>query len=172
MIWLDKLKYYLFPDPIDPRVQNDIDWSSMRNIYQISMTVLIVDLITFILYIATSFRMDADFANTFAGVAIGLVLCLVMFIFSRRMLSEKTMNHRYVVIFKALFFIAFSVWGILTDYRHYIAHEQMITFFTVQMLVTCFIVFKPLMSIVLVSIIYPRAKMTPSICSLIKTYGR
>jgi len=154
MNWLEKLKYYLFPDPISTKIQNDIDWSSMRNIYQISLAVLIADLITFIFYTITSYGKDPDFNIVFSMVSIGLILCLVTFIFSRRMLADRTMNHRYVVIFKTVFFIAFSIWGIVTDYRHYIAHEQMMVFFTVQMIIACFIVFKPLMSVILVSFVY------------------
>ena len=151
---LQKLKYYLFPEPVSPRIQNDIDWSGMRNIYQVSIVVLIVDLFTFLFYAATSYGKDPEFSTVVLGVSIGLVLCLVTFIFSRRMLREETMNHRYVAVFKTVFLIAFSVWGILTDYRHYIVHEQMMVFFTVQMINACFLIFRPIMSIILVSFVY------------------
>ena len=146
-----KLKNYFLPY-VSPEVQEDIDRESMRNINHVSLFVILFESLTGIVYaIARSEHFDEQFRIGAMSVLIAILSCTLGFYLSRDMLAKPHLKHRTVMIFKVLFFVGFSAWGALADYRHYVLGNQMMTFYTVQLLMVCFMLFRPLHGVLLLS---------------------
>ena len=67
------------------------------------------------------------------------------------MLQSRKLSHNWFFTFKILFFILFTAWAVFIDYRHYKHGDQMITFFAVNLTMSCFVIFRPWIGTVLVS---------------------
>ena len=146
-----KLKDYFLPY-VSPEVQEDIDRESMRNINHVSLFVTLFESLTGIIYaVARSDHFDEQFRIGAMSVLIAILSCSLGFYLSRDMLAKPHISHRTVMVFKVLFFVGFSVWGALADYRHYVLGNQMMTFYTVQLLMVCFMLFRPLHGVLLLS---------------------
>ena len=147
---IQKLKFYLIPS-ISVDVQEDIDREGMRNISHISLFTLLFESLLFLAFLLTRSEFDHQTMYSVASVAFAIVTCMIAYQGSREMLSKPKMNHKGVLAFKISFFIAFSTWAALADYRQYMNGNQVLTFFTVEMLMVCFMLFRPLVSTGLMS---------------------
>lgn len=70
------------------------------------------------------------------------------------MLKEENIRPGRFLVFKLLVYIAFTASAILFDYRNYKAGTQMVTFYIINLLMTCFVLFKPWFETVLVTCSY------------------
>ena len=140
---LRRFRNYIFPDT-DPGISQEIDRKSMRNIYIISVFILAFETLTFLVYISFHIRAFGrqEMIST-ACVVYCILLCTLAALLSKKMFRDREITRKKCVAFKVFFFIAFSVWAMFTDYRHYIVSEQMLTFYTVNLVMVCFIIFKP-----------------------------
>jgi diguanylate cyclase (GGDEF)-like protein len=77
------------------------------------------------------------------------LLCGLAVFLSRKMQQNRNLSRKQCLAFKVFFFIAFSLWAIYADFRHYKVSEQMLTFYSVNLIMTCFIIFKPWIGMVL-----------------------
>lgn len=143
-----KIKAYLVPE-ITPQVQAEIDRETMRNLYRISLFVLVFEVLALIAFVSTRAQFDHAAVVSLRSVAFCILTCLAGILVSKWMLSGETMPRRFVVRFKIIYFAAFSVWAIFADYRQYIEGKQMLTFFAVELLMVCFVLFRPWISILL-----------------------
>lgn len=148
--FVKNLKTYLIPS-ISADVQEDVDREGMRNISHVSLFTLLFESLIFVVYLVTRSEFDHQTMFSVASVAFAIVTCAIAYQGSREMLSKPTMSHRSVLAFKISFFIAFSTWAAVADYRQYMNGNQVLTFFTVEMLMVCFILFRPLVSTGLMS---------------------
>jgi len=141
---------YMFPS-IDPRIQNDIDRRSLRSIHGISLIVLGFESLAFILFLCSRIsNFDHNAFVSLISVCYCITLCVIMAILSKRMLQEKELPHSRFFRFKILFFIAFTVWAIFVDYRHFKMGDQIMTFYAVNLLMVCFVIFRPWIGAILV----------------------
>ena len=134
---------YIIP-PVASGISKEIDRKSMWNIYIISVFVLVFEGLVFIVFLSTkltSFGSD-EFISA-VSVAYCLLLCALAVALSKKMYQSKEISRNKCIAFKVVFFIAFSLWAIFTDFRHYKVSEQMLTFYTVNLVMACFILFKP-----------------------------
>jgi diguanylate cyclase (GGDEF)-like protein len=140
----------MFPT-VEPKVQNDIDRRSLRSIYVISLIVIGFEMLAFIVFLSTRItRFDHNAFVSLISVCYCITLCAFTAFFSKKMLREKDLPHRRFFLFKILFFVAFTVWAIFVDYRHFKMGDQLMTFYTVNLLMACFIIFRPWIGAILV----------------------
>ena len=146
---LHRLWNYIVP-PVDSGISGEIDRKSMRNIHKIAIIILIFESLSFIVFLSTKVRSfgHEEFISTIS-VAYCILLCALAVFLSKRMLQSKDLTRKQCVAFKVFFFVAFSVWAMYADYRHYKVSEQMLTFYSVNLIMACFIVIKPWIGMIL-----------------------
>lgn len=145
---------FLFPDP-DPELKKIVDRQSMRNIRNICLVVFVVEAVSILIFMTLEgWRFEGATLTSFLNVGFCAVLSLVAFIVSSNMMHKKDLVHWKYLVFKIFFFGVYTLWGISVDMRHYMKGDQMLTFFTVQFLFACFMMFEPWISIIMVSAAY------------------
>lgn len=149
-----KLWKYLFPSA-DGEIIRSIDRQSMRSIRNVSLAACILETLSILVFMTLEgWRFESSSLISFYSVGFCAVFSLIVFLFSKNMIENKNLSHGHYLAFKLVFFAVYTTWSIHVDMRHYAAGDQMLTFFTVQLLSACFILFKPFISILLVSAAY------------------
>ena len=145
-----KFTRYMAPT-VDPKIQQDIDRQGLHSIHVVSLIVMSFEFLTLILFLTTRLsHFDHNAFVSLCSVCYCILLCAFGSFLSQRMLRKKDFPHSRFFIFKILFFVAFTVWAIFVDYRHFKAGDQMLTFYTVNLVMVCFVVFRPWIGAVLV----------------------
>ena len=153
MVIFNKLKLYLMPTvPTD--VQENIDREGMRNISHVSLFALLFESFIFLVFLVTRSGIDQKTMFSVTSVGFAIVTCTIAYLGSREMLSKQQMSHGSVLAFKVSFFVAFTTWAVIADYRQYMDGNQMLTFFTVEMLMVCFMLFRPIVGLTLMSLAF------------------
>ena len=142
----DRFLKYINPS-VDPKVRKDMDKRIIRSIHVMSLIVLFLEsaLLLYILFIILSDLKGFDRNEITSLISVGscVAFCAVAVFLSRRLLRKEDLPHRQFFFFKMFFFVLFSVWAIFADYRHYVAGDQILTFYTVSLVLVCFVLFRP-----------------------------
>jgi len=142
---------YVNPD-LDPDVQRMMDRYSMRSIRYASMAVFVVEALLFLYGLLTSLgAMNRSAITSLICVGSCVVMCFVASRLSVWLLRQKEHNHNAFVAMRVLFFIVFMAWAIDVDFRHYRQDSQMLTFFTVSLMMICFVRFRPWIGALLIA---------------------
>lgn len=153
-IWKLKVLKYIFPS-MDAEIVKSIDRQSMRSIRNVSLAACILETLSILVFMTLNgWKLEGPTLISFYSVGFCAAFSLIVFLLSKKMILNKALSHGHYLVFKAVFFTVYTTWSIHADMRHYAAGDQMLTFFTVQLLATCFILFKPFISILLVSAAY------------------
>ena len=140
---------YIVPS-VDPDISKQIDRMSMHNIHKISIIILAFESLSLAVFLFANAR---SFGHNEIVTTICVTYCLLMcglaVFFSKKMMEKKDLTRSECITFKVFFFVVFSLWAIFTDYRHYKVGEQMLTFYSVNLIMTCFIIFKPWIGLIL-----------------------
>ena len=146
---LRRLWNYIVP-VVDSGISEEIDRKSMRNIYKITIIILAFESLAFIVFLSTNVK-SFGHEEIIITISVGycILLCGLTVFLSRKMLQNKELTRKQCVAFKVFFYIAFSIWAMYSDYRHYKVGEQMMTFYSVNLIMACFIVFKPWIGMIL-----------------------
>ena len=150
---MSTIKDYLFPQ-LDDRVERIIDIDSIKNIYHLSLVIGLFELLTIpvFLYITPEWNYEAKVSLT--RVALCVVLCVCGRGISGHILKNDQVLHTNVIVFKVMYCLALSAWAVWVSYLHYGRGDQLLTFFTVELLIVCFISLRPWISIVLTLAVY------------------
>ena len=141
---------YLNPS-VEPKILQDMDRRCLRSIRIISLIVFVLEMGTFISFLIPRIgKLDHSAVVSLVSVGYCIVFCAVAFFLASKMLRSPRLPHSSFFIFRFFFFTAFTVWAIFADYRHYIVGEQMLTFYAVNLVMICFVLFKPWVGILLV----------------------
>ena len=146
-----KFIQYMNPS-IDAKIKREIDGQSLRSIRIVSLSVFVFEVITLILFLISNISgLSRDNMISLISVCYCLILCAAAYYLSNKMLQGEGFLHKRFFIFKISFFILFTVWAVFVDYRHYMHHnDQMLTFFTVNLIMSCFIIFRPWIGTILI----------------------
>ena len=145
---------YLFPS-MNTEVRTALDRQSMRGICNVNLAACIFESLSiFIFLVMNNWRIDSNNIVVLYSVGFCAVFSLLVFLVSRKMMKNKELSHFSSLVFKIFFFVVYTLWAIHADMRHYVVGDQMLTFYIVQLLVTCFILLEPMISIVLVIAAY------------------
>lgn len=150
---VNRVKGYLFPK-LSEQAEADIDAEAVKNIYYICLVVSILESAVLVLFLISRPKIDEASYVSIRSVAFCIAACVLGNVVSRVILEKEYYNHRFIVVFEIIYFIALSIWGLRVSYRHYIAGEQMLTFFTVELMMACFVLIRPIISTVLMSSAY------------------
>ena len=138
--------------PIDEEILKEIDGNSFRSIRIISLSVFLFEVVTIIMFFISNINgLDHEKMLSLISVCYCIILCATAYYLSNKMLQSRKLSHKWFFTFKILFFILFTAWAVFIDYRHYEHGDQMITFFAVNLTMSCFVIFRPWIGTVLVS---------------------
>lgn len=144
----------IFAPKISREVQKLVDEDTVRNIKYISFAVVFFELITLLLYVLTRKSFGLGEWASIGSVAYCIVTCLLGFLFARQIIRDASYSQRYVMGFKAAYFLLMSVWAIWAAFREYSRGEQILTFYAVEVMLVCFITLRPWMSSLLTACVY------------------
>ena len=150
---INKFKGYLFPR-VSKEAETYVDMEAVKNIYYVCLAVAILESISLIIFMIFKKQMDEESYISVRSVAFCVAACVVGHSIARVMLDRNSFSHLFVMVFEIVYYVSLSAWGIMISYRHYVAGEQMLTFFTVELIMVCFVLLKPLISVVLMSFSY------------------
>ena len=138
-------RFFRYINPkIDPDVQHHMDRYSMRSIWYASVAVFVVEALLFLYALLANLgSMSRSAITSLISVGACVVMCFAVSRLSAWSLRKKDLSHRAVVAIKVFFFVMFIAWAIDVDFRHYRQGTQMLTFFTVSLMMICFVHFRP-----------------------------
>lgn len=138
----------------DKEVDSEIDMLNIKTLYFISLIVGIVQAVSLVLFFLSKGSEISDPQNisSVIYVSLSVVLCIIGFIGSGifRRKKDLTKDHIAVNIFVAVFMILLVVWGMLASINTFIRGEQIITFFTVELIAVILVRLRPVFTAVLV----------------------
>ena len=137
--------------PTGREVDREVDMINNTNIYYISLIVGIVQLISLTIFVIINFNSLGKEENLkpFINVSLSIVLCAAGFIISRLIRkNEELCDTRRIAVraFFIIFVLLLIVWGMFASVRMFINGAQMLTFYTVELLVVLLIKFKPVLT--------------------------
>ena len=138
-------RFFQYMNPkIDPEIQHHIDRYSMRSIYYASIAVFVVETLLFLYALLTSLgTLNRSVFISLISVGCCVVMCFIASVLSAWSLRKTNLSHKGFTAIRLCFFIAFMAWAVDVDFRHYRHDTQMLTFFTVSMMMICFVHFRP-----------------------------
>ncbi len=138
-------KYYRYINPkIDPDVQHHMDRYSMRSIRYASIAVCAVEALLFLYVLLVNMgSINRSLITSLISIGACVVMCFAAALLSSWSLRNKNLGHKGFVAIRIFFFVTFMAWAIDVDFRHYREGTQMLTFFTVSLMMICFVHFRP-----------------------------
>lgn len=144
------LREYFFPN-VSAEAQKELDRESLNNIRHICRYVLIIESALMAYFLSTVGMSTEGARASFISISLCVIMSLLGFLASSWLQKRIDCCPKRIVAFNAVFFIAYTAWAIAADYRHYIVGRQMLTFFTVELMLVCFVPFRPWLSSLLIS---------------------
>lgn len=141
------IKPLLFPN-VDKKTALEIDTMNTRNIHYVSLVVGIVQLISLIVFSFINFGSAVDDSVICAVLRVGssVILCVLGFVISGVLLKkpDTVKNHPLGVrLFIGGFIILMMIWSIFVAVYNYANYQQMLTFYTVELMAVLFVKLKP-----------------------------
>ena len=146
---LKRIKNYFFPE-VDSDVSELMDKSCVKTVENISLIVAIFESFTLAFFVLTRKSFGHDEWLSVYSVLFCIITCAVGFYATKLMLSKSVMKHSHVVLLNASYFILMSLWAMWTSHRRYVNDEQILTFYAVEVMLVCFIIFRPWLSTILI----------------------
>ena len=144
---------------IDKSTNTEINVLNVTTTYYLCLCVVLVQTVGLVSFVLINIRTLSEAATQISaiGVLISIVLCLIT-LFAARSLKKKReliAEHSFLVnTFMTVMASLIIFWGMLVSYNKYVNDEQMLTFYTVILVVVLFIKFKPAISIPLMTVSY------------------
>ena len=150
---MEKIRNFFLPR-VDPEAQRNADTEIVYNIYRLSIAVLVYELFTLVCFTLSAWPFDRGDWITVGSVLFCMLTCLAGFLGAGRLRKSTWPPHRPVQVLKTSYFLILSLWAVFVSYRHYLRGDQLFTFFTVELLMVCFIPLKPFNSMILMGGVY------------------
>ena len=135
-------------------MQKNIDTESIKSIYQVSFVIAVFELFTLGYFTITRAPFNRDSWISAVSVLFCIAVCIFAHVSARRMLNKSELSSRSVALFNVFYYLVFSAWAVLISWRNYNKGEHLLTFFTVELMLVCFIPLRPWISTLLASGIY------------------
>jgi diguanylate cyclase (GGDEF)-like protein len=150
---INTIKNYLFP-VVDKEVQNNIDKESLNNLRLLSVAVAWYELFSVVFFVLTREHISRDNWISIGSVLFCFFSCVIVFFYTNMLRKQENVSHFTVTAVNIFLTLIMSAWAIWVSWRHYTLDDQLFTFFAVQLMIVCFITFKPLISAVLMLYVY------------------
>ena len=140
------LKLWFFPKT-DKDIEYEIDILNLNNIFYLSIALGVVQTVTLAVYIIIGASSDKGFASVpFVSLGSSIALCLFAFIITRKLLAspDTVRDHaKCVRLFIGGVAIVMIIWGIIASVPDYISRQQLLIFYTVDLLALLFVKLRP-----------------------------
>ncbi|MBQ7219340.1 MAG: GGDEF domain-containing protein [Ruminococcus sp.] len=151
---LRRLKLWILPKT-DKDIDMEIDIHNLSNIYHFSIVVGIVQIISIIFFAIFKFNTmsQSDYLGAMLRVGLSVVLCVIGFFISRLVLNNRALieKHRHKVKFFIGGFITLLIlWGMYASIPSYVNHQQILAFYTVELLAVLFVKLTPLFTVIII----------------------
>lgn len=137
---------YLFPKP-DMETKREINAQNIKNLYYLSATVGIVQLVSLVVFLCTHIdSFDGETNGAIVRVGSSVVLCLFGFIISRMLKNNPNAAEKHPFASRAfiyIFVVSIIIWSMFVSVNNYINHQQLLTFYTVELLAVLFVRLNP-----------------------------
>jgi len=126
---------------------------NIKNIYYVSLIVAIVQTVSIAVFsIMNSSRLtEGDTLGAIIRVGICVLLCFIGFIVAGKLLKNpntvKT-HPRAVSLFIAGFIVLLIIWSMFVSVANYVQHQQLLTFYTVELVAVLFVKLNPIFTTV------------------------
>ena len=146
------IRQLLIP-PVNEQVRRTIARNNIRSLQQISIGAVIVESVILLLFVPHHFHELRDYIVSVSSVGFCDIVSLYMALHLTRVQKSKEKFEgplRRESRMLVLYFIVMAFWGMAASLRNYAAGGQMLTFFIVEIVFTCFIAIRPLLDAVLI----------------------
>ena len=142
------LKSWLLPE-VDAQTVQEIHTLNNKNIHYVSLVVGIIQLASLTVYvIANAYHLDdSAVLGALTRVGLSVILCAFGFIVSGLLMksADTVKNHLAAVkIFIGGFIILMILWGMFVSVDNYVNGQQLLTFYTVELLAVVLVKLRPL----------------------------
>ena len=150
----EKIKTFLGIGKRTPYVNEYFDKSNIRSSIYVSSVVILLEVfmianITFRQFSEETRRSTQWFITHISCFVILLLAAVVLLIYSLRHIKKLSSNRNLWNVLKYIFSIISIIFGIYISYLDYKKGEQFITLMTMTIFVFCFVVWRPIYSIIL-----------------------
>ena len=147
----DWLKSWFSP-VVDQSTKFEIDTMNAKNIYYVSLIVGIIQAISLAVYFFVHIPNLGNGGVIAAMIRVGLsvLLCLTGFLIAGRLLKSPgtVQNHPWAVrAFIGGFIVLLIIWAMYVSVNNYVNHQQLLTFYTVELIAALFVKLKPAFTI-------------------------
>ena len=133
----------MFQNTHDQKILDAINIRNIHNVSAFAVIVCVFDTLSLVLFAATK-QGEPRFWQTVFNVGCCVIVCVLVIILSRasirRFEKDGVISNWKTNALVAILYIALSAWGIMVDSEHYMAGEQMLTFYIVQFCFVSFVV--------------------------------
>ncbi len=131
-----------------------MDETSTKNIENISLVVTVFESITLVIFTISRKNIGYEEWLSIGSVLFCVLTCLAGFFVSRQLLKKEVLNHNRVAMLNTHYYLLMSIWSMWSSYRRYKMGEQILTFYAVEVMLVCFIVLKPWVSVIVTAASY------------------
>ena len=151
---LEKIRYFLGTGRHSDYINKYFDKSNIKSSIYVSVVVILLELFMIANVVARQFSPETKrtvhwFTTHLSCYSVLLVSALALFIYSVRHLKKQSSNRKVWETLKYIFSIVSIVFGIYISIMDYKKGEQFITLMTMTIFVFCFVVWRPIYSILL-----------------------
>lgn len=148
-----KIRSWILPKP-DKKVESEIDMLNIKTLYFISLVIGIVQTASLVLFLLTKHSdiQNPQVISSAFYVSLSIVLCLIGFFGSGYFRRKKDLTESHVAVnaFVNIFMILLIIWGMMASINTFIRGEQIITFFSVELIAVILIRLRPIFTTILV----------------------
>lgn len=146
----DFIRYWGFPET-DKEIDRELDLLNIGNIHYTAIVIGIVQALSIFVYLG--FHRDmigtSSFTSRVLTVFMSVVICLSAFFVSGRMMHSEGFaekHHTLINVFVCVYFCLLSVWSMYVSSCYFVLGQQMVTFYTIQLVAVLFIKLRPVLN--------------------------
>lgn len=148
--FIEWIKSFMSPKS-DGETKREIISLNINNIYYVSLVVGIVQTVSLIFFIIfnTNSSGDGSFVNAVIRVGLSIVLCAVGFFVAGKLKKSSdaiTKHTTAVKVFIGSFVVSLITWSMFVSVSNYVNNQQLLTFYTVELLAVMFVKLNPAFS--------------------------
>lgn len=129
--------------------EREIHTLNIKNIYYVSLVVGIVQTVSLVIFLLMNMSKlpQSDVIGAVIRVGLSILLCVVGFLIAGRLLKkpQTIQNHLTATkIFIGGFIILLIIWSMFVSVSNYVNHQQLLTFYTVELITVLFVRLHPI----------------------------
>lgn len=129
--------------------EHEIHTLNIKNIYYVSLVVGIVQTVSMVIFLLMNMSKlsQSDVSGALIRVGLSVLLCVIGFIIAGRLLKYPQTIQRHLTatkIFIGGFIILLIIWSMFVSVSSYVNNQQLLTFYTVELITVLFVRLHPL----------------------------